>query len=63
MPAVMTPAGPADLLTAFFQNRIIFIGQQVNGQVAQRVISQLMTLAAVDEEEDIKVRISRVYEV
>ena len=63
MPAVMTPAGPADLLTAFFQNRIIFIGQQVNGQVAQRVISQLITLAAVDEEEDIKVRISRVYEV
>lgn len=54
----MTPAGPADLMTAFFQNRIIFIGQAVNGQVAQRVISQLMTLAAVDEEEDIKIYIN-----
>ncbi|XP_022727056.1 ATP-dependent Clp protease proteolytic subunit 6, chloroplastic-like isoform X2 [Durio zibethinus] len=53
MPAVMTPGGPLDLSTVLFRNRIIFIGQPVNSQVAQRVISQLMTLAAIDEDADI----------
>ncbi|MBA0586587.1 hypothetical protein Gorai_017322, partial [Gossypium raimondii] len=38
MPAVMTPGGPLDLSTVLFRNRIIFIGQPVNSQVAQRVI-------------------------
>ncbi|XP_075504377.1 ATP-dependent Clp protease proteolytic subunit 6, chloroplastic-like isoform X1 [Primulina tabacum] len=53
MPAVMTPGGPLDLSTVLFRNRIIFIGQPVNSQVAQRVISQLVTLAAIDEKSDI----------
>ncbi|KAB2042689.1 hypothetical protein ERO13_D02G202819v2 [Gossypium hirsutum] len=55
MPAVMTPGGPLDLSTVLFRNRIIFIGQPVNSQVAQRVISQLVTLATVDENADILV--------
>ncbi|KAL3538953.1 hypothetical protein ACH5RR_002319 [Cinchona calisaya] len=53
MPAVMTPGGPLDLSTVLFRNRIIFIGQPVNSQVAQRVISQLVTLATIDEAADI----------
>ncbi|EEC75457.1 hypothetical protein OsI_12017 [Oryza sativa Indica Group] len=53
MPAIMTPAGALDLATVLLGNRIIFIGQYINSQVAQRVISQLVTLAAVDEEADI----------
>ncbi|XP_011088369.1 ATP-dependent Clp protease proteolytic subunit 6, chloroplastic-like [Sesamum indicum] len=53
MPAVMTPGGPLDLSTVLFRNRIIFIGQPINSQVAQRVISQLVTLATIDEESDI----------
>ncbi|KMT00466.1 hypothetical protein BVRB_9g217670 [Beta vulgaris subsp. vulgaris] len=53
MPAVLTPAGPLDLSSVLFRNRIIFIGQPVNSQVAQRVITQLVTLAAVDENSDI----------
>lgn len=53
MPAIMTPGGPFDLSSILFRNRIIFIGQPVNSQVAQRVISQLVTLAAVDEDADI----------
>ncbi|KAK8562787.1 hypothetical protein V6N13_018651 [Hibiscus sabdariffa] len=55
MPAVMTPGGPLDLSTVLFRNRIIFIGQPVNSQVAQRVISKLVTLAAIDENADILV--------
>nr|XP_023923666.1 ATP-dependent Clp protease proteolytic subunit 6, chloroplastic-like isoform X2 [Quercus suber]POE96653.1 atp-dependent clp protease proteolytic subunit 6, chloroplastic [Quercus suber] len=55
MPAVMTPGGPLDLSSVLFRNRIIFIGQPVNSQVAQRVISQLVTLATVDEDADILV--------
>lgn len=53
MPAVFTPGGPLDLSSVLFRNRIIFIGQPINSQVAQRVISQLVTLAAVDEKSDI----------
>ncbi|XBH55905.1 hypothetical protein VPH35_077879 [Triticum aestivum] len=53
MPAIMTPGGPLDLATVLLGNRIIFIGQYVNSQVAQRVISQLVTLSAIDEEGDI----------
>ncbi|MQL83353.1 hypothetical protein Taro_015849 [Colocasia esculenta] len=53
MPAVMTPGGPLDLSSVLFRNRIIFIGQPVNSQVAQRVISQLVTLATIDEDADI----------
>ncbi|KAG6410765.1 hypothetical protein SASPL_128833 [Salvia splendens] len=53
MPAVITPGGPLDLSTVLFRNRIIFIGQPINSQVAQRVISQLVTLATIDEESDI----------
>lgn len=55
MPAVVTPGGPLDLSSVLFRNRIIFIGQPVNSQVAQRVISQLLTLTAVDEDADILV--------
>lgn len=57
MPAVMTPAGPLDLSSILFCNRIIFIGQPVNSQVAQRVISQLLTLTAIDEDADIMVKL------
>ncbi|GER50376.1 ATP-dependent Clp protease proteolytic subunit, partial [Striga asiatica] len=53
MPAVMTPAGPLDLSAVLFRNRIIFIGQFINSEVAQRVISQLVTLATIDEDSDI----------
>ncbi|XP_031108044.1 ATP-dependent Clp protease proteolytic subunit 6, chloroplastic [Ipomoea triloba] len=53
MPAVLTPAGPLDLSMVLFRNRIVFVGQPVNGQVAQRVISQLVTLATIDENADI----------
>uniref|UniRef100_A0A2P2JNE5 ATP-dependent Clp protease proteolytic subunit n=2 Tax=Rhizophora mucronata TaxID=61149 RepID=A0A2P2JNE5_RHIMU len=53
MPAVITPGGPLDLSSVLFRNRIIFIGQPVNSQVAQLVISQLVTLAAIDENADI----------
>ncbi|KAE8672795.1 ATP-dependent Clp protease proteolytic subunit 6 [Hibiscus syriacus] len=55
MPAEMTPGGPLDLSTVLFRNLIIFIGQPVNSQVAQRVISQLVTLAAINEDADILV--------
>lgn len=55
MPAVLTPAGPLDLSMVLFRNRIVFVGQPVNGQVAQRVISQLVTLATIDENADILV--------
>ncbi|KAI8015775.1 hypothetical protein LOK49_LG05G01948 [Camellia lanceoleosa] len=55
MPAVMTPGGPLDLSTVLFRNRIIFIGQPINSQVAQQVISQLVTLATIDEDADILV--------
>lgn len=55
MPAVMTPGGALDLSTILFRNRIIFIGQPINSQVAQRVISQLVTLATIDEDSDILV--------
>ncbi|EOX98589.1 CLP protease proteolytic subunit 6 isoform 3, partial [Theobroma cacao] len=55
MPAVMTPGGPLDLSTVLFRNRIIFIGQPINSEVAQRVISQLVTLASIDEDADILV--------
>ncbi|KAK8942744.1 hypothetical protein KSP39_PZI009160 [Platanthera zijinensis] len=53
MPAVMTPGGPLDLSSILFRNRIIFIGKPVNAQVAQRVITQLLTLAVVDDKADI----------
>ncbi|MCD7467231.1 ATP-dependent Clp protease proteolytic subunit 6, chloroplastic [Datura stramonium] len=53
MPAVMTPGGPLDLSTVLFRNRIIFIGQSINSTVAQKVISQLVTLATIDENADI----------
>lgn len=53
----MTPGGPLDLATVLLGNRIIFIGQYVNSQVAQRVISQLVTLSAIDEEGDILVSV------
>ncbi|KAK1315823.1 hypothetical protein QJS10_CPA05g00411 [Acorus calamus] len=53
MPAVMTPGGPLDLSSVLFRNRIIFIGQPINSQVAQRVITQLVTLATIDEDADI----------
>ncbi|XP_050366786.1 ATP-dependent Clp protease proteolytic subunit 6, chloroplastic [Argentina anserina] len=55
LPAVMTPGGPLDLSSVLFRNRIIFIGQPVNSMVAQRVISQLVTLATIDDEADILV--------
>ncbi|KAM7470745.1 hypothetical protein LguiA_008928 [Lonicera macranthoides] len=58
MPAVLTPAGPLDLSTVLFRNRIIFIGQQITPAVAQQVISQLVTLAAIDENADILVYIN-----
>lgn len=53
MPAVMTPGGALDLSSVLFRNRIIFVGQPVNSMVAQRVISQLVTLATIDEDADI----------
>ncbi|KAG6557929.1 hypothetical protein Mapa_000107 [Marchantia paleacea] len=58
MPAVMTPSGPTDLSTVLLRNRIVFVGSPVNSQVAQRVISQLLTLAAIDEDEEIKMYIN-----
>ncbi|PSS19157.1 ATP-dependent Clp protease proteolytic subunit 6 like [Actinidia chinensis var. chinensis] len=58
MPAIMTPAGPLDLPTLLFRNRIIFIGQPIFSQVAQRAISQLVTLATVDEDADILVSLN-----
>jgi hypothetical protein len=61
MPAIMTPAGPLDLATILLGNRVIFVGQYINSQVAQRVISQLVTLAAVDEEADILVSMHSCY--
>jgi ATP-dependent Clp protease protease subunit len=60
MPAIMTPGGPLDLATVLLGNRIIFIGQYINSQVAQRVISQLVTLSAIDEEGDILVSVHLV---
>lgn len=53
MPAVVTPGGLLDLSTVLFRNRIIFIGQAINSAVAQKVISQLVTLATIDENADI----------
>lgn len=53
MPAVMTPGGPLDVYNVLFRNRIIFIGQPIYAEVAQQVISQLVTLATVDENADI----------
>jgi ATP-dependent Clp protease protease subunit len=58
MPMVMSPSGPTDLSTLMLRNRVIFVGSPVNGQVAQRVISQLLTLAAIDEDEEIKMYIN-----
>lgn len=59
-PMVFTPMGPSDLMSAFLRNRIVFVGSTINSQMAQRVISQLIALAAIDEDEDIKVRNSIV---
>lgn len=53
VPGIMTPAGPLDLMSVLLRSRIVFIGQPINAQVAQRVISQLMTLAAIDPDADI----------
>ncbi|KAM3287620.1 ATP-dependent Clp protease proteolytic subunit 6, chloroplastic [Capsicum chacoense] len=53
MPAVITPGGALDLSTVLFRNRIIFIGTPINSAVAQKVISQLVTLATIDEYTDI----------
>ncbi|CAH9124377.1 unnamed protein product [Cuscuta epithymum] len=53
MPTVPTPGGLMDLSTILLRNRIVFVGQPVNSQVAQRVISQLVTLATIDENADI----------
>ncbi|KAJ3698011.1 hypothetical protein LUZ61_001716 [Rhynchospora tenuis] len=53
MPVVTTPDGHLDLSTVLFRNRTIFIGQFISPQVAQRVISQLLTLAAIDVHSDI----------
>jgi ATP-dependent Clp protease, protease subunit len=44
-----------DIFGVLFRNRIIFIGQFITPQVAQRVISQLITLATIDEDSDILV--------
>lgn len=55
MPSVTTPAGHMDLSTVLFRNRTIFIGEFISPQVAQRVISQLITLATIDEDSDILV--------
>lgn len=52
-PAIMTPGGALDLSSVLFRNRIIFIGQPVNSQVTQRVISQLVALATIDPDADI----------
>ncbi|KAI4311240.1 hypothetical protein MLD38_036149 [Melastoma candidum] len=49
---------PLDLSTVLFRNCIIFIGQPINSQVAQRVISQLVTLATIDEDADILIYIN-----
>ncbi|KAI4311235.1 hypothetical protein MLD38_036145 [Melastoma candidum] len=46
------------LINSLIQNRIIFIGQPINSQVAQRVISQLVTLATIDEDADILIYIN-----
>lgn len=51
----MTPGGAIDLSSVLFRNRIIFIGQPINAQMAQRVISQLVTLATIDPNADILV--------
>ncbi|KAJ4791633.1 ATP-dependent Clp protease proteolytic subunit [Rhynchospora pubera] len=53
MPVVTTPDGQMDLSTVLFRNRTIYIGQFISPQVAQRVISQLLTLAAIDVHSDI----------
>ncbi|KAI9124258.1 hypothetical protein K1719_005558 [Acacia pycnantha] len=58
MPAVFTPGGALDLSSVLFRNRIIFIGQPINSQVAHRVISQLVTLATIDQDADILVYIN-----
>ena len=56
MPKVRTPSGGAvDLFSMLFRNRIIFIGEEIDSRVSQKVISQLVTLASIDEEADIMV--------
>lgn len=57
-PVVLTPSGPTDLMSAFFRNRIVFVGSAINQQTAQRVIQQLLALAAIDEQQDIKMYIN-----
>ncbi|KAI8554288.1 hypothetical protein RHMOL_Rhmol05G0086800 [Rhododendron molle] len=49
MPAVMTPSGPVDLSLVLFRNRTIFIGDYIDAMLAEGVISQLVTLAAIDD--------------
>ncbi|GAB2267299.1 ATP-dependent Clp protease proteolytic subunit 6, chloroplastic [Dionaea muscipula] len=58
MPYLRTPAGALDLSTVLFRNRIIFIGQPIFSELAQRVISQLVTLASIDEDSDIMIYIN-----
>lgn len=58
MPAIMTPGGFIDLGSVLLRNRVIFIGQPINPQVSERVISQLMTLATVNPYDDIMVFIN-----
>ncbi|CAN1745222.1 ATP-dependent Clp protease proteolytic subunit 6, chloroplastic, partial [Linum perenne] len=55
MPEVPTPGGAVDLFSVLFRNRIIFIGEEIDSRVAQQVISQLVTLASIDEEADITI--------
>eukprot|EP00252_Welwitschia_mirabilis_P015945 TRINITY_DN3535_c0_g1_i1.p1 TRINITY_DN3535_c0_g1~~TRINITY_DN3535_c0_g1_i1.p1 ORF type:complete len:289 (-),score=28.81 TRINITY_DN3535_c0_g1_i1:287-1153(-) len=54
-PAVMTSLGPwpLDLMSVLLRSRIIFVGEYLTGPVAQRVISQLVTLATIDPDADI----------
>uniref|UniRef100_A0A0C9QS12 ATP-dependent Clp protease proteolytic subunit n=1 Tax=Wollemia nobilis TaxID=56998 RepID=A0A0C9QS12_9CONI len=53
MPAIRTSGGFVDLMSVLLRSRTIFLGQYVNSQVAQQVISQLVTLAAIDPDADI----------
>ncbi|CAN0909907.1 ATP-dependent Clp protease proteolytic subunit 6, chloroplastic [Linum grandiflorum] len=54
-PKVLTRGGDVNLFSVLFRNRIIFIGQEIDSPVAKKVISQLLTLATIDEEADIMI--------
>lgn len=61
--APVIPAGPSgediiDLNSYLLRNRIIFLGQRINDQVATQTVASLLALNSLDDKQDIKIYIN-----